>query len=671
MSFLTPGLLWLFPLAALPIVIHLLHQRRYRTVPWAAMMFLLDAKRQSRGMARLRHFLILAMRVLAILALAFAIKRPLASGSLGWAIGGAPDTILVLLDRSASMENQDLATGNSKRTTALAKLAELLSRTSGGSKIVLIESTTLEPQELGSPKALIDVPSTDGTVTSSDVSSMMQVAQDYINENQTGRTDVWICSDLAENDWQPDSGRWDGVRQGFEALEGVRFYLLTYIDPPKGNYGVTVENVTRRDFDGRTELVLDIRVDRSEDLTKTAQIPLDIVVEGTRTVIQIDISEDEYTLQGYAIPIDSRLTDGWGSVSLPNDSNPTDNTYYFVFAEEPVRQTIIVTDDDVLGDSAQIATTAPSDPGLEFQAEILPSARTAEIPWESAGLIIWHARLPKDPVAKLLQTHVDAGRNVLFMPPEAPDDTKLYGVKWGEWVSAPDGDPFRVNTWRDDAGLLANTQSGAALPVGELKVYEYCELEGPETHLASFADGQPLLTSVSTDHGGVYFLSTLPKSGYSTFATEGVVYYVMLHRALDRAARSLSPARTVTAGNEQSADAPEWEPLNAETKEHLSVLRPYNTGVFRDGEKLFAINRDPAEDGAKPIDETTLEPLLGGLDYQRIEDKVGNEGSLASEIWRIFLIVMAGAMILEAALCIPAREHAVDTRLFQTPTAQR
>ena len=671
MSFLTPGLLWLFPLAALPIIIHLLHQRRYRTVEWAAMMFLLDAKRQSRGMARLRHFLILAMRVLAILALAFAIKRPLASGSLGWAIGGSPDTILVLLDRSASMENQELSSGESKRTTALAKLSELLSRTSGGSKIVLIESTTLEPYELDSPKALIDVPHTDGTATSADVSGMMQVAQDYINENQTGRTDVWVCSDLAENDWKPDSGRWDGVRQGFESLEGVRFYLLTYTDPPRGNYGVTVENVSRRDLDGRIELVLDIRVDRSEDLKKTVKVPLDIVVEGSRTVVEVDISEDEYYLQGYAIPIDSRLTEGWGSVSLPNDSNPTDNTYYFVFAEEPVRQTIIVTDDDMLGDSAHIATTAPSDPSLVYAAEILPTTRTAEIPWDTAGLIIWHARLPKDPVAKLLQAHVDSGRNVLFLPPEAPDSTELYGVKWGQWQTAPEGNPFRANNWRDDAGLLANTQSGAALPVGELKVYQYCEIEGPEIHVASFSDGQPLLTSVSSDHGGIYFLSTLPKSGYSTFATDGVVYYVMLHRALDKAAKSLSPARSVTAGLTQSSEAVDWEPLNDESREQLSILRPFKTGVFRDGEKLFAINRDPAEDGTKPIDDTTLEPLMGGLDYQRIEDKVGNEGSLASEVWRIFLIVMALAMILEAALCIPAREHAVDSSLFQTPTAQR
>ena len=30
----------------------------------------------------------------------------------------------------------------------------------------------------------------------------------YIQANRTGRTEIWICSDLRENDWHADSGRW-------------------------------------------------------------------------------------------------------------------------------------------------------------------------------------------------------------------------------------------------------------------------------------------------------------------------------------------------------------------------------------------------------------------------------------------------------------------------------
>src|SRR5437763_3454809 len=104
MSFLQPLMLAALPLAALPIIIHLINQRRYQTIRWAAMMFLLAANRMSRGYARLRQWLILAFRMLAIAGLVFAISRPLAGGWLGLAAGGRADTKIVLLDRTQRMQ---------------------------------------------------------------------------------------------------------------------------------------------------------------------------------------------------------------------------------------------------------------------------------------------------------------------------------------------------------------------------------------------------------------------------------------------------------------------------------------------------------------------------------------------------------------------------------------
>src|ERR1700730_15797593 len=104
MSFLQPMLLAALPLVALPIIIHLINQRRFQTIRWGAMMFLLAANRMSRGYARLRQWLILAVRMRAIATLVFAVSRPLASGWLGLAAGDRPDTTIILLDRSPSMQ---------------------------------------------------------------------------------------------------------------------------------------------------------------------------------------------------------------------------------------------------------------------------------------------------------------------------------------------------------------------------------------------------------------------------------------------------------------------------------------------------------------------------------------------------------------------------------------
>src|SRR3954468_24337670 len=107
MSFLNPMLLAALPIVALPIIIHLINQRRYQTVRWAAMMFLLAANRMSRGYARLRQWLILAFRTLVVAGLVFAVSRPLASGWIGLAAGSRADTTIILLDRSPSMQQSE------------------------------------------------------------------------------------------------------------------------------------------------------------------------------------------------------------------------------------------------------------------------------------------------------------------------------------------------------------------------------------------------------------------------------------------------------------------------------------------------------------------------------------------------------------------------------------
>lgn len=49
MSFNSPWLLWALFAASVPIIIHLVNRWRHRSVPWAAMEFLLRAARETRG----------------------------------------------------------------------------------------------------------------------------------------------------------------------------------------------------------------------------------------------------------------------------------------------------------------------------------------------------------------------------------------------------------------------------------------------------------------------------------------------------------------------------------------------------------------------------------------------------------------------------------------------
>src|SRR3979490_1981910 len=84
-GFLTWGFFWAgMALVSVPIIIHLLNRRRFKTVTWAAMEFLLRAMRKNRRRLKFEQCLILATRCLLVFLLGLALARPLGceSGAL-------------------------------------------------------------------------------------------------------------------------------------------------------------------------------------------------------------------------------------------------------------------------------------------------------------------------------------------------------------------------------------------------------------------------------------------------------------------------------------------------------------------------------------------------------------------------------------------------------------
>ncbi|MCG8650569.1 MAG: BatA domain-containing protein [Pirellulales bacterium] len=101
MSFLSTAFLLALPLVAAPLLLHLFDRRRNRVIEWGAMEFLMEASTRKTSARRLKQWLLLLLRCLAIAALIFALARPLLpSGYLGGSQRG--ETIFVI-DNSMSM----------------------------------------------------------------------------------------------------------------------------------------------------------------------------------------------------------------------------------------------------------------------------------------------------------------------------------------------------------------------------------------------------------------------------------------------------------------------------------------------------------------------------------------------------------------------------------------
>jgi hypothetical protein len=651
MSFLQPLLLAALPLVALPVIIHLINQRRYQTIRWAAMIFLLAANRMSRGYARLRQMLILLFRMLAIAGLIFAVSRPLAGGWLGRAAGGRPDTTIILLDRSPSMRQQGPGTVISKLEAGRQQLARTLGLLGSG-RWVLIESTSNVARDIESPDALLKLSAAEPASTSADLPAMLEAARNYIRDNKSGRTEIWICSDLRQNDWNADGGRWQALRDSFlEFPQGVRIHLLAYPDAATGNVAVRVTNVRRQQTADAAELLISLKLVREGGGAKLS-LPVQFDIEGARSELTVEMDGPTYELKDHRIPIERTRERGWGKVSIPADANPADNDFYFVFDRPQPRRTLVVSADPQAVAALQLAAAITPDPTVPCSADVVPREQLATADWEGVSLLVWHVPLPEGDAAPAVQAFINRGGQVVFLPPRAPGDAEFLGARWRGWVEEPAG--VSVETWRGDQDVLANTQSGAALPVGQLRIRRYCGLEGELTPLASVKGGRPLVARLPTGRGGVYFCATTTDAGDSSLAVNGVVLYVFVQRALAAGAAALGQTRQLVAGDPVTEQPAAWRQV-AGAPEAISTEYVHHAGVYAAGERLLAVNRAASEDQAAILGDERVAELFKGLNFDRIDDRAGGLAGLIQEVWRPFLVAMMVALLVEAGLCMPRR----------------
>ncbi len=99
MSFLAPLYLALGAAVAVPLLIHLMRRRIGARVDFPAARYLLRAEKEHSRTLRIRNLLLMFLRVLAVLAIAFAAARPLAE----WVgAGHAPTALAIVVDNSLS-----------------------------------------------------------------------------------------------------------------------------------------------------------------------------------------------------------------------------------------------------------------------------------------------------------------------------------------------------------------------------------------------------------------------------------------------------------------------------------------------------------------------------------------------------------------------------------------
>jgi hypothetical protein len=156
MAFGSLGMLLLGISAAVPVVIHLLSRRRYNEMAWAAMEYLLAAMRKNARRIQLEQLLLLIVRVMILLVLAFALSD--ASCSLSSrltrafvATGGTTHHVIVI-DGSYSMQYRDEDQTRFERAKELAAALVQSSQQGDGFTLILLADP---------PRAIVAAPAYD------------------------------------------------------------------------------------------------------------------------------------------------------------------------------------------------------------------------------------------------------------------------------------------------------------------------------------------------------------------------------------------------------------------------------------------------------------------------------------------------------------------------------
>ena len=643
MTFLQPLILWGLPLVLLPVIIHLINRMRHRPRQWAAMQFLLAATRSSTSHAKLRNLLIMLMRILAVLALLIFLARPLVGGWMGWALASAPDTILLLVDRSASMDSRIAGADESRREYALRMLADAAGEFEHASHLVLLDSATRQANELPSAASLLEWPDTKPTDTAADLPAMLQSALGWLIENKAGTAEIWIASDLQASNWQPDDPRWETLITAFDSLpQKVRVRLLATTQESPRNASISIAQLSRQQASGKGEVRLTVDLNRSQANAGTATI--------TRTLNDV-ATELEARVTGQSTRWRHRFTvgdqaGGWGKLELPADGNPRDNITYYRYSDEHPPSCVVVTDSE-LGPLWQAAASVAGQAGRTPAKRYAPGDVTpADL--RDATLVVWQAPLPEGGMTDALRRFANEGGRVVFFPPGQPSTSRFVGLGWGEKQTSGDAD-FAVGRWDEDQGPLANTDEGLLLPLAKLGIRQRQQVVGQASVLAAFDDAQPLLVRQAIGQGEVYFCTTLPLLAWSEMG-DGLVVVPMLQRLLAAGSRRLQRDSVAECGQVSAGDLQlEW--TSAETGLRGDVQT--QAGVYKHGDRWLLVNRPVTENEFERVEDSAVAGLFGSLPFQLFQAQ-RDDTALQGEIWRLFLFLMLLALLIEAWLIKPS-----------------
>ncbi|HET6284015.1 MAG TPA: BatA and WFA domain-containing protein [Polyangia bacterium] len=212
MFFLVPSLLLGVAAAILPWLIHRIGKRRANPVPFAAMELLLRAERQISARRRLREILLLLLRTAIAAALPLAFAKPYTEVTSDLpASTSLPQTAVIVLDDSGSMQRGKTAGGGPLFERGRARIRSLLSHLAPESDVALVLASEGTPTPIPEPstdrtRILSALDAARCSARRADFTSAVRKAVQILAASARPERIIYLVTDLQAAGWEGGTG---------------------------------------------------------------------------------------------------------------------------------------------------------------------------------------------------------------------------------------------------------------------------------------------------------------------------------------------------------------------------------------------------------------------------------------------------------------------------------
>ncbi|MFP4229001.1 MAG: BatA domain-containing protein [Salinivenus sp.] len=695
MSFLNPFALLAMAAVAVPLFLHFFNLRRPQTVEFSSLAFVKEVQETAVQRVRIKEWLLLLLRMLAIACLVMAFAQPTLTGNLAGVGASVRTAHGVVMDNSLSM-GVDAAEGGSVLEQAKEQADGVLDVADDGDEVGMWATAppASRPSEPDlSPSTGVAREAIGGLESHPGASSLAQrvgEAAEAVAEASAPRKVVYAASDLQRSTL--------GDSVAAQVPEDVQVRLLPVEPRTPSNVGVQDVTVPGRVAEAGQPVTIEATLVNYGD-EPLPDYGASVYLDDER-VAQTTTTLDPGQAQTVSFTVTPQER-GWlrGAVETEGDAFPADDRHYFTLNVPEERRVLVVRGE---GQDTQYLDLALSsemiDDRIAFETTDIEEGAlpTAELGQYDTVLLVGPRSLSGGAV-EALQQYVDRGGGVLLFPSAqaSPDEynTLLDALDAGT-IEGRDG------TLSGEQPVASFDQVDLEHPLFEgvfdrAEEDEEAEIEQPEIYhalrfrpsgqsgqtLIELSNGAPFLHEARHGSGALLVSAVAPTLEWSDLPTRGLfvpllyrsVYYLsagasttgaqlVAGRPSEVRVSGVSPDASLRLEGPEGAEiAPEQRTLFGATLLQVGTdLRTPGIYDVTTAERLverLAVNVDPDESDLRtaPPDSAAahLESVLGapvevlqGTGEEAVAETVRTREA-GTEIWNVFLLLALGFLVSE------------------------